>query len=203
MEEQGTHAANAPARVRRLRVEPCLSSPASRVCVMIQDRERREMEISEERRHHEQEQEEDHRCAELQRQESEHTIAQMLQQMERLQGLFIEHSVATRGHCTAESIKLTKLTDEDDMESYLTTFERIMATNEVSRERWSFQLALQLTGKAQQAYAALPPPRMPRNMTVSRRPLSGGTTSTRRRTVRDSGSCDQERVSLPRNSSPA
>ena len=38
-----------------------------------------------------------------------------------------------------------------------TTFERIMAANEVSRERWSFQLAPQLTGKAQQAYAAFPP----------------------------------------------
>ena len=32
-----------------------------------------------------------------------------------------------------------------------------MAANEVSRERWSFQLAPHLTGKAQQAYAALPP----------------------------------------------
>ena len=62
-----------------------------------------------------------------------------------------------RGHRTAEPIKLTKLTDDDDIESYLTTFERIMAANEVSRERWSFQLARHLTGKAQQAYAALPP----------------------------------------------
>ena len=70
----------------------------------------------------------------------------------------MEHSVATRGRNTAESIKLTKLTNEENMESYLTTFERIMAANEVSRERWSFQLAPQLTGKAQQAYAALPPP---------------------------------------------
>ena len=32
-----------------------------------------------------------------------------------------------------------------------------MAANEVSRERLSFQLAPHLTGKAQQAYAALPP----------------------------------------------
>ena len=29
--------------------------------------------------------------------------------------------------------------------------------NEVSKERWSFHLAPHLTGKAQQAYAALPP----------------------------------------------
>ena len=52
---------------------------------------------------------------------------------------------------------MTKLTDEDDVKSYLTTFERIMAANEVSRERWSFQLAPHLIGKAQQANAALPP----------------------------------------------
>lgn len=32
-----------------------------------------------------------------------------------------------------------------------------MAANELSKERWSFQLAPHLTGKAQQAYAALPP----------------------------------------------
>ena len=32
-----------------------------------------------------------------------------------------------------------------------------MEVNEVSRDRWPFQLAPQLTGKAQQAYAALPP----------------------------------------------
>ena len=43
------------------------------------------------------------------------------------------------------------------MEAYLTTFERIMEVNEISRERWPFQLAPQLTGKAQQAYAALTP----------------------------------------------
>ena len=64
---------------------------------------------------------------------------------------------STRGHSTVELIKLTKLTDEDDIESYLTMFERIMAVNEVSRERWCFQLAPNLTEKAQQAYAALPP----------------------------------------------
>ena len=32
-----------------------------------------------------------------------------------------------------------------------------MEVNEVNRERWPFQLAPQLTGKAQQAYAALNP----------------------------------------------
>ena len=124
------------------------------------DRESREKEIAEERVRREQEREEERRRSERQREESEHCITEMRRQMERLQDMFTERSATTisaRGHRTAEPIKLTKLTDEDDIESYLTTFERIMAANEVSQDRWSFQLAPQLTGKAQQAYAALPP----------------------------------------------
>ena len=54
----------------------------------------------------------------------------------------------------SDSIKLTRLGENDDVEAYLMTFERIM---EVNRERWPFQLAPQLTGKAQQAYATLNP----------------------------------------------
>ena len=55
------------------------------------------------------------------------------------------------------AIKLTRLGEKDEIEAYLTTFERIMEVNEVAKERWPFQLAPQLTGKAQQAYAALTP----------------------------------------------
>ena len=54
-------------------------------------------------------------------------------------------------------IKVTKLTDADDIEAYLTTFERLMQAYEVPRERWAFKLAPQLVSKAQQAYAALSP----------------------------------------------
>lgn len=80
--------------------------------------------------------------------------------MKRLQNMFTENSataVSAQSHTTAvEQVKLTKLMD-DDIESYLTTFERIMAENEVSHDRWSYQLAPELTGRAQQAYTALPP----------------------------------------------
>ena len=76
--------------------------------------------------------------------------------MVSLQNLVTGHTTATdptrRTH--AESIKLTRLGENDDVEAYITMFERIM---EVDRERWPFQLAPQLTGKAQQAYAALTP----------------------------------------------
>ena len=43
----------------------------------------------------------------------------------------------------------------DDIEAYLVTFERTMEAYEVDGARWSFMLAPQLTGKAQQAYAAM------------------------------------------------
>lgn len=48
-----------------------------------------------------------------------------------------------------------KLTKEDDIEAYLTTFERLMVAYEVKKERWAFRLAPQLVGKAQQAYAGM------------------------------------------------
>ena len=54
-------------------------------------------------------------------------------------------------------MKLTRLTETDDKESYLTTFERMMTAYEVDKARWAFKLAPQLTGRAQQAYAALDP----------------------------------------------
>ena len=52
---------------------------------------------------------------------------------------------------------LTRLTDKDDIESYLTTFERMMTAYEVDAARWVYKLAPQFTGKAQEAYAALTP----------------------------------------------
>ena len=45
--------------------------------------------------------------------------------------------------------------EEDDIEAYLTTFNRMMAAYKVPVNRWPFKLARMLTGKAQQAYAAM------------------------------------------------
>ncbi|KAL5479435.1 hypothetical protein EMCRGX_G022956 [Ephydatia muelleri] len=52
-------------------------------------------------------------------------------------------------------LRVVKLTDRDDIEAYLTTFERLMTAYNIPRNQWIFKLAPQLTGKAQQAYAAL------------------------------------------------
>ena len=46
------------------------------------------------------------------------------------------------------SVKLVALKDDDDIESYLVTFERIMAAHKVEKERWLHYLAPQLAGKA-------------------------------------------------------
>jgi predicted aspartyl protease len=58
---------------------------------------------------------------------------------------------------TSESdIKLQKLTESDDVEAFLTTFERIMRAYHVPEVRWVYKLAPNLTGKAQLAYAGMP-----------------------------------------------
>ena len=46
-------------------------------------------------------------------------------------------------------VKVAKLTDKDDIEAYLATFERTMAAYEVSKQRWVYKLAPQLSGEAQ------------------------------------------------------
>ena len=137
MEDQRTHAEDVPAGSQRTTggALPEIASLTEMVRVMIQDRERREREIAEERARRDEEREEERarrereredeqRRSDRQREESELRIAEMRRQMERLQELFAEQSAATvsaRSRSTTEPIKLTKLTDEDDIESYLTS----------------------------------------------------------------------------------
>ena len=54
------------------------------------------------------------------------------------------------------SVKLAPLSEKDDIEAYLVTFERIMTAQKVDKGRWSQFLTPQLTGRAQLAFAALP-----------------------------------------------
>lgn len=53
-------------------------------------------------------------------------------------------------------LKLTKLSEADDVEAYLTTFERMMQAYKVPNECLVYKLVPQLIGRAQQAYAAMP-----------------------------------------------
>ena len=54
------------------------------------------------------------------------------------------------------SVKLVPLTENDDIESYLVMFECIMEAHKIEDKSGTQFLAPNLTGKAQQAFAALP-----------------------------------------------
>ena len=131
---------------------------------MMVDRERREKEIAEEMRKQDaertRERERQERIREEERrryeEENERRITATNKQMEMLQDLVRGHTEKDAKR-DSDPMKLTRLTDVDDIESYLTTFERMMKGYEVDTARWVFKLAPQLTGRAQQAYAALDP----------------------------------------------
>ena len=98
--------------------------------------------------------------AERQRRERE-----MGKQMEELQGhleslmkVVVDSRRKPKGvsHKRELSVKLVQLTEKDDTEAHLVTFERIMAAHQVEKDCWPQYLAPQLTGRAQLAFAALP-----------------------------------------------
>ena len=138
--------------------------------MLLEDRQRREAELAEERRRREEELAEERRrrdeelASERARREQEmaearHRLEEELQVLRSLvEGAQLRREDATTSRkllMGLDGAKLTKLSDHDDIEAFLTTFERMMTAYEVPMERWAFVLAPQLTGKAQQAYAAM------------------------------------------------
>ena len=143
---------------------------------MLEERKQKE---EEEARRREQElcdQEEEYRRAEAQKElerqerEAEKRRAEAQRDLERLESdkelrMQVELLVKLVEAKKTESLESTKTgenellvvkhTDRDDIEAHLTAFERLMATYSVPRANWIFKLAPQLTGKAQQVYAAL------------------------------------------------
>ena len=65
-----------------------------------------------------------------------------------------ESSSGASSRAADGELRVAKLTDRDDIEAYLTTFECLMSAYNI-KNRWIFKLAPQLSDKAQQAYAAL------------------------------------------------
>lgn len=63
----------------------------------------------------------------------------------------IEGSVKNKSLSGEALVRVAKLTDLDDIEGYLLTFERQMAVYEVNKSRWPFIFAPQLMGKAYMA----------------------------------------------------
>ena len=80
---------------------------------------------------------------------------QMMEMREWMERSQARENERQRQTSKMEQLKLTKLAESEDIESYLTTFERMMREYEVAKERWSFRLAPQLTRWAQLAYASL------------------------------------------------
>ena len=126
--------------------------------VLREDRKSRDAQFEEERQRQQRVVEE-----ERQRQQrvAEEEKALMREQMEMLTRLVGEsrqveetRTNVSQGSKEGEA-KLVKLTVQDDIESYLVTFERVMRAYEVKENRWAVKLAPQLTGKAQQAYVAM------------------------------------------------
>uniref|UniRef100_A0A1X7UUB3 Uncharacterized protein n=1 Tax=Amphimedon queenslandica TaxID=400682 RepID=A0A1X7UUB3_AMPQE len=84
-------------------------------------------------------------------------MSQQLEILRMLVGEIHDQGEANLGEHEAhdKDVKLTKLMDNDDIEAYLTTFERQMTAYEVPRGRGVFKLAPQLSGRAPQAYAEM------------------------------------------------
>ena len=131
--------------------------------MFAEDRRQREEEQAEERRRWQEEkraweialeEERRRREEEMQRRE-EYTQRQMELLQTLVQGVQLQGEAATKRADSDKDVKVPKLTENDDIVAYMTTFERLMVAYEVKAERWVFKLATNLVGKAQQAYAAL------------------------------------------------
>ena len=112
---------------------------------LIEDRRKREEELAMER--------------EAREREADRRVKEMESQMDALMK-FVSESHKDRAPTAIPvsgrpQLKLVPLTADDDIESFLVTFERIMTAYKIPKEQWTYYLAPQLTGKAQQAFAAL------------------------------------------------
>ena len=153
MSDEGEHLGTATLRERTgaTELQGETTSLAQMLQVLLEDRRKREEELLEERRLREEEM----------RRERALREEEMRQQMEVLRGLV--EGIHRQGETAAvraekdkdRDVKIMKLTEEDDIEAYLTTFERLMRVHEVKEDRWAFRLAPHLSGKAQQAYAGM------------------------------------------------
>ena len=86
----------------------------------------------------------------------EHNQSQMELLQLMVQGVQLQGEAAVKRVDNNQDVKVQRLTENDDIVAYLTTFERMKAY-EVKEERWVFKLFTNLVGKAQQVYAALNP----------------------------------------------
>ena len=130
---------------------------------MVRDRQQREEQLAEERRlraeeqrlRAEQQEEERHMREEADARRDQETQQQLTILRGLVEGMHRQSKAAIAK--ADREVKMTRLTESDDIEAYLTTFERLMRSYDVPPDRWAHKLAPQLIGKAQQANVAMPP----------------------------------------------
>ena len=115
---------------------------AAVVQMLIEDRRRPEDEVAAERVRREH--------------DMDRRVSEMKEQMEAMYK-FTERSGKNKSQRGEALVKVAKLSDTDDIEGYLLTFERQMAAYEIEKSHWAFILAPQLSGRAQKAYMAMAP----------------------------------------------
>ena len=117
---------------------------AKREAELAEERSRRDREVATERERREEE-----LAAERKKREAdnERQLQLMTEQMETMRRQLETAGTHDRSKAT-DTLKLTKLTEKEDIEAFLKTFERMMEAYEIDADRWAFKLAPQLTGKA-------------------------------------------------------
>lgn len=113
-----------------------------------EERARYEEERKEEREHYKRERREEQERYERERIE-ERVQRERLEQQRKEEPQRLENAMKLK------EVNITKLNPTDDIENYLTTFERTATTFEWPKEKWVVKLAPYLTGKAEAAYAAM------------------------------------------------
>ena len=116
--------------------------------LLMEDRQKREEEIAAERAEQEQRYQE-----ERQRRERE-TEERMKLMQGHIEGL-MKMVEGSKSVAAQPAVKLVPLKTDDDIGSYLVTFERIMGAHKIEMGLWPHHLVPQLSGKAQLAFAAL------------------------------------------------
>ena len=122
-------------------------APASNVSALVrlllEDRRAREEELARERERRE--------AAE--RAHSE----QIREQLQMMRDMFERTASVTATDTTThhDKVVLPRFAEGEDIEAFLTTFERLMSIYHIEEGRWVAKLAPQLSGRAQQAYAAM------------------------------------------------
>ena len=138
-------------RQMQAKMDEIAAERARRETEIAAERARREKEIADERASREEERK-------LREREMQLQMDDMRVQMEKLMKVVADSKATpvTKIKGELSGVKLVPLSERDDIEAYLVTFERVMEAHKVEKDRWAHYLAPQLTGKAQLAFAAVP-----------------------------------------------